>query len=208
MAKIILLLVIILLTSCSFTRIHNYPINLPNITSKTFYVDCNFNDTEQKLIIEAGEEWTTATRGMVRFYFIFNQHIDKDFTKYEDKDININFLVKFNSDDQFIKDKDYNQKVAILGFTTTLDNGMFYIGMVFDRMTYANKYKDVIIHEFGHSLRLKHIEDGPAIMNAVRNKFVHCLTEYDLQEFCLKYQCNVEDTNYCDPDSIINQIIR
>lgn len=203
--KKLFLLLFISLISCIPVRINNLPRDQKPVFMTDIWVDSEFSESQAYLIEQAAEEWENATRGMVKIivhknYDIPNREIESD--------IDRNVVIKVSSADPFVIEQSNKHSGLIVNALTTKGPDLihYWIVPVMDRITFSSYFRSIMIHELGHIIvNFGHMDEGPAIMNEVRNKFVKCLTEFDLKYFCTKYDCVIDEMNYCDPYDLRNQ---
>lgn len=167
----------------------------PDKHSKTYpeqihvnlYIDREFTEDEQEIIMTAALEWSTATNHIVEYDII--QLPTKDAIELDDSLI----IVKYSPDNPRIILMDANENKT-LGFYEGHDGPIPYIALVSDRLDLEIDYKEVVLHEMGHSLGLQHIkgEDGwNTLMYPYTDLGADHITEKDLEEFCKLYHCDV-----------------
>jgi hypothetical protein len=153
----------------------------------TIYVDRNFNDVEQEYIIEAAMEWTQATNHVAEFDVVqlpTREKIDVEHAL---------IMIKVSADYPDIMIMDNIKKTTTLGYYDG-KNALPYIALVSDRLDGFN-YKEVVLHELGHSLGLEHV-DGEEGMLTLMYPYVDLgsdvITDKDLEQFCKLYHCDVK----------------
>ena len=158
-----------------------------NHVHTTIYVDRNFNDIEQEYIIEAAMEWGTATNHVAEFDVVqlpTREKIDVEHAL---------IFIKVSADYPDIIIMDNIKKTTTLGYYDS-KSALPYIALVSDRLDDFN-YKEVVLHELGHSLGLEHIE-GEEGMLTLMYPYVDLgsdhITEKDLEQFCKLYHCDAK----------------
>jgi hypothetical protein len=164
-------------------------------THKTLYVDRNF-DTDQFIsIVQAALRWNEATNHIIN-YNVVRLPITNG------KQI-------ANPDDSIIIDlvsPDLPDVIAIdtLNENTTLGYYKEHevipmIGIINERIDDNNMFEQVILHELGHSVGLKHNE-GLAGINTLMYPSVNLASDYITQEeiinFCKLYSCDPNKLKY------------
>lgn len=158
---------------------------------KTLYVSQNINDEEMFRIMEASIEWSDATNGQVVFNVerIFDSKLNHD-----------NAIIVFNvtPDNPDIILIDGLRGPTTLGYYNN-DANLAYIAIVEDRLDDLDyNYKEVILHELGHSLGLEHssgIEGIGTLMYPTINAGSTYITDADLKQFCKLYNCDASQFN-------------
>lgn len=185
-------LAITIILLCSFSQIITLPTKstyqLP--IHKTLYVHRQIYDEELLYLIQATIEWSEATNNKVIF----------DIRKLPVKDIDIIdsiIVMNVTSDDpgiillDSIKQKKNRKTLAYYNN----DTGLAYIALVDERLNKYN-YIQVIMHELGHAIGLKHLEDtdenASSLMHPTINYGTTYITKLDLIELCKLYHCNIE----------------
>lgn len=167
----------------------------PDHVHITLYLDRNFYDYETDAITKAALEWSEATNHIVEYDII--QLPVEGKIKYSDS----LFIVKKAPDDPKILLMDFAEKNETLGVYEP--QGLPSISLVADRLADDN-YKEVVLHELGHSLGLEHLE-GQDNMDALMFPYTNVeldngdiipagsdhITEKDLIAFCKLYRCDV-----------------
>ena len=150
-------------------------------THRILYVERRFSNEEFAIISSAAEEWNQKTNHIIQFDVVrlpTNEKIDI---------INGIFIIKYNEDNPYIIPIDGLNDSSTLGFYTT-ENSINEIGLIPDRFSFRT-YKPVILHELGHSLGLQHNEDIGTLMYPYMDLAADDITEEDLKNFCVIYQC-------------------
>lgn len=167
----------------------------PDHVHITLYLDRNFYDYETDAITKAALEWSEATNHIVEYDIV--QLPSEEPIKYS----NSLFIVKKSPDDPKILLMDFASKTETLGVYDR--QGLPSISIVTERLADDN-YKEVVLHELGHSLGLAHLE-GQDNMDALMFPYTNIeldngdivpsgsdhITEKDLVAFCKLYRCDV-----------------
>lgn len=165
-----------------------------NQVVKTIFIDKNFTLDERSDIMAAANDWQAYSDGIVRYNLIFDYTVDLD-----QEQLNKIIMVRLDPDIAYTQELD--QQV----------NGLFTIGFVKQHQTeYLFICPDRIIVDsliklsaeklLGYELGLKQIaQNRPAIMNPVQYESIDCPTIYDMEEFCDKMMCNLDQVSYCEP---------
>jgi predicted Zn-dependent protease len=149
------------------------------------YIDKNFDIVEQQYIIEAAQEWRQATNYLVDFNLVFNFSMD------DIELVNSRYALvikKVDENDPSIVKIDKDLKDA-LGLYDPRPNTPMIL-LVVTRLDFAN-YRATALHEFGHSLFLRHLDSKKAIMYPyISKEDIHKnITADDLEQFCELYEC-------------------
>jgi predicted Zn-dependent protease len=174
-----------------------YPdVEYNNPTHVTLYLDRNFDDFETETIMKAAWEWSEATNHIIEYDIV--QLPTKDKMVYK----NAVFIIKRSPDDPQILLLDVGNDNTTYGVYTR--NPFPTISIVSERLT-NEMYKEVVLHEMGHSLGLKHLE-GLGNMDTLMFPYTEVeidkgvtipagsdhITRKDLVLFCKLYKCDVD----------------
>lgn len=181
-ALIFLVLSAVVLPACG----ENYP--------KEVWIDNNFSDQEEVMIILAMSRWEEQTgqnlfsyRGRREAGDFRKENLgDGVFLIYKVENLNEGDVrTVWNFDDPGYGDGGHS------GWATAGDMLIFSPG--FDAkeesVVYLRDLFGVLLHEFGHVLFLGHVKDERAIMNPDVNND-NCLTSLDLEAFCSMNGCD------------------
>lgn len=168
----------------------------PSHAHITLYIDRTFDNMETDAIMKAAWEWSEATNHIIEYDII--QLPTKEKVKHK----NSIFIVKRSPDDPQIILMD------LVGHNETLGvyekNRLPTIAIVSERLNDSN-YKEIVLHELGHSLGLEHLEsleDLDALMFPYTNMKLEdgtiiptgseFITKKDLIQFCKLYHCDAD----------------
>jgi hypothetical protein len=166
--------------------IYKQPKVYPNHIHTTIYIDRNFYDYEQEIIITAAIKWSKATNHIVEYDVVqlpTNEKIDAE---------NGLFMVKVSPDSPEIIVMDNVKNNITLGYYDT-KYGLSTISLVTDRLN-DYTYEQVVLHELGHSLGLQHLVGANGfntLMYPTIDIGSETITEKDLKQFCSLYHCDV-----------------
>lgn len=154
-----------------------------NPTHKILFIDNHFSDNEIEIIKESANEWSNKTHNIIKF------DIEKMPSK---KHLNLNndvliIPVTSNFPDIIITDKFYDCDCT-LGFYNN-KGPINFIEIATDRIS-DNNYKNVVLHEIGHSVGLTHNNNIGTLMYPTVQFTADYITEDDLVEFCKLYKCD------------------
>ncbi len=158
--------------------------NLP--IHKTLYLSKDIEPDEMFHIMLAAEEWKDVTNSQVIF----------DVKPLLDPALVLSdsiVIVNVESDYPQVISLDRVKGYQTLGYYTE-DRGIDYIALVYERINDAD-LTQVILHELGHSLGLKHLEgiDGiNTLMFPTIDEASAHITKTDFLQFCDLYKCNPE----------------
>lgn len=160
----------------------------------TIYIDRAFTTQERTYIAEAAHEWVKATKGIIE-YNIIQLPVDGPIRLD-----NCLFISKLSPDDPTVILSDSLGATSILAYYNTKDE-IPTISVVEGRIP-DKQYKNIIMHELGHSLGLEHqgsfndigtlmypyvyIHIGSLTIDTTYNK----ISFRDLVQFCTLYYCN------------------
>lgn len=226
---LVLLLISFFTISCAITKpprshtedtaVHHQ--NFNEMLSKKAYIDARFNDDEREAISRAAAAWEHDTNGIIHFDLIWGFDLkDTNSNASPSKYTNKFIIKKLLSTDKLTEelDKSYANQVhdpnaQLLGLT--IKHPPFEIVYIIaDRLTNGENfvvmplYQNVVMHELGHDLGMKHFDEGGSIMNSeyemIERSYVGidrtpltCLTEHDAYQFCSIYHCNFASLNHC-----------
>lgn len=151
---------------------------------KTLYIARNIPDDEMVYILEAALEWNTVTNGEITF----------DLRRMPTKNMepgNAIVILNVTPDYPDIIISDNLNKSMTLGLHNTR-MGLDYIVLVPARLEKEHT-AEVILHELGHALGLKHIEgiDGiGTLMYPSIDEGCNHITDTDLAYLCELYHCD------------------
>ncbi len=162
----------------------------------TLYLDRNFSEDESEIIMQAALEWTRATNHIIDYDVV--QLPSKEKIYFKDSV----FITKRSIDDPQIILMDFTGKNKTLGVYER--RGVPYISIVADRL-HSEDYKEVVLHELGHSLGIGHLEGDENIDTlmypytsinvdgiVIKTGNSH-ITKKDLIAFCKLYHCDVNN---------------
>lgn len=173
-----------------FSCTHNSKINNPSESYIKIYVDKDLPEEYKPLITRAGNDWERASNYKIRFDFIFNIKKPGLYKKVAHK-YNQNYIWYFNKwDNEQLDLFDAMDKYNWKGFYANKKKK--YI-VIFDES--SDKY-NVILHELGHLLGLKHSINKNSAMSTNINDSSGCISFIDAQNLCDIYDCTAH--NYCD----------
>lgn len=169
-----LILILLFLTGCSANSRYSLPI-VRNVS-----IDKSFSDIEKSDILNALDEWKISTNNNFDYQLVSYQY-DKEF--YENCQKNSLFFLKRNSKskDILIREAHYP---TLLGMAIFRNEPCYYekIFIVHDRIHKRNLFKNVLLHEIGHILNLKH-NNKKSVMNIDYSDGLIHLTEFDIDLF-------------------------
>lgn len=153
----------------------------------------DFDIEEVDMIESAALEWEEKTNNIITYQIYFNY--DGNINKIKDKSHSI-VVVKLSKFDEATKYYDeLSRPNNILGEYER--NGKVpRIFLVYDRMIGKTYYKGCLLHELGHAIGLKHIQEKGTLMYPQLDDGAKYITNADLKEFCDLYHCSVEKLNH------------
>lgn len=161
----------------------------PSHVHVNLYLDRDFTPEEDELIIAATLNWTNRTHHIVEYDVV--KLPTEDYINPENSII----ITKLTPDAPRIMYMDQTGS-RTLGYFEPNDGPIPYIALVSERLEGDVDFNEVILHELGHSLGLKHItgEEGwNTLMYPYTELGADDITQTDLEQFCKLYHCNAED---------------
>jgi hypothetical protein len=131
----------------------------PRLATRNVEIDTAFTTDEKGLIIDAIGEWNKESKGLVLFRIV-NMCL-KSIGK--DKSANDVVVVKVLSSDEAIKSIEKNLNKKAVGFAQFSTKPMMAF-IVCDKIYSKKDFKNVVIHELGHLIRLPHSFSNKSIM--------------------------------------------
>jgi len=169
------------------------PAEYPERVHVTLYLDRNFDEFETELTMQAALEWSKATNHRVEYDVI--QLPTREKINYK----NSVFIAKRSIDDPQVILMDLAGGNQTLGVYEK--RGLPHITIVGERVNY-NNFKEIMLHELGHSLGLEHLEgleNIDALMFPYTDMNINGLivptgsdhiTSKDVKQFCELYHCD------------------
>lgn len=154
-------------------------------------------------IFKAVNIWNKASNGNIIFKINFKEINDIKLVNQTKCNINMNFYsIKSSAEEVKVVDKQI--KNTALGFAYYTKCNTAIIKLVTDRLNTDKEILWTSLHEIGHGIGLKHIDDKKTIMNPLfyENTFLCssdtcCISKKDMIQVCEANNCNVEKTKYC-----------
>lgn len=161
------------------------------------YVSDEFTDAERTNIIAGVALWERATRGRIITHVLTydlstETNVGTGVDGVEERAV---LFRRASSGDEWVKDWDENHKQKILLGLCQGDSmrETAWLWLVEDRLVSSRSQVMIAAHEFGHAIGLKHVNDNRSVMSEFYAPSVNCLTVHDIEEFCLKHNCDVDD---------------
>lgn len=185
---------------CMVAEIYPGEPEYPTHAHITLYLDRHFEDYEVDAIVQAAWEWTVATDHRIEYDIV------KLPTKEQMRRNNVVFIYKRSPDDPVIILRDLVEHNKTLGL---YEGGHLpSISIIADRLD-MDIYKEIVLHELGHSLGIKHLE-SESDMDALMYPYASIalpdgtiiptgsdhITYKDLVAFCKLYHCDADKLKY------------
>lgn len=165
----------------------------------TFHVDTAFSPYGIELIRRACNKWEMYSNGLVKFELVQDLD-DGDFNAFAAMVKTMPTIVAVSSMASVIVEFEANNQCPncrTLGLTVQSDTPLVFL--VVDRLGDARDFYEVILHELGHALGLRHVTDNDAVMFAQhQTPGASCLHKADMEEFCRAQFCSLSDVKWCE----------
>lgn len=174
-----------------------YDVGIPRFDPIIFIkVDDTFTESQKTQIARAFRNWERASNYKISFQVTWDEPKPGPYwqyeTPYEDSGLFFWYLPK---NEDFIPIQTlarWQRFVGMMVFGRGENSGNV---IIFDNVREEHFYS-VALHEIGHLLGLKHIEDFPVVMHP--EALGECISEYDVQQLCELYGC--EPVSQCAAD--------
>lgn len=153
----------------------------------TLYLDRTFNEEQKISIIEAAFNWSKATNNMISYDIISLPANIKNINKSI-------IVVNVTQDYPEIITLDILNRTNTVGYYSS-SGYIKSIWLVSDRLS-TSSYKQVMLHELGHSLGIDHnegISGINTIMYTTIDLMSDSITNTDLDKFCKIYKCKLKN---------------
>lgn len=180
-----------LITICAITLLFCYVHDMypsktyPAHVHTSIYIDRNFSSEEQEYITAAALDWSINTNHIIDYDIIPLPSSEKISL------VNSLIFIKMSPDNPNIILLDHAKKNTTLAFYNE-SGPLPFIAVVSDRLDEDN-YKEVMLHELGHSLGLEHVK-GDDGLDTLMYPYVELgathITPTDLKQFCKLYRCD------------------
>ena len=161
---------------------------------RTIYIDRRFNIEEAQTIQEAAIRWTQATNHIAEIDTVLMPADIKE----ADHSLSI-IILDVSPDFPSVISMDAAQHTLTVGIYSSQDMDYPIILMVTDRLSNANTFQKVVMHEIGHSLGLPHLEGKDniyTVMYPTTTWMADGITPKDLILFCSIYHCDASKLQY------------
>jgi predicted Zn-dependent protease len=171
----------------------------PETVYLTIHIDKSMTQ-EQKISVRAAiAEWETAVHSIV------SSTVLEDWSNEEEmagptiegdqmictRQVYIAGLKNTHSLTQIIDEKVNTKTGQVLGYTNSKCASKWIVLFV-DRSE-KEKFKTVMLHEFGHLIGMQHLPIVGTIMYPSVDLGTNCITPIDLAQFCSMWKCNPEN---------------
>jgi len=165
-----------------------YPLDRPIVQFpfEINVVDGDFNESQQKVLLNVANTWKVKTNGVADIKFNMNWKAPMPFTEFN--------YIYYGKKTMWLRDSN-DPEILRLQLNSSLNadgvsKGDFIVIMNdFDSVKHDNnKLFVIVMHEIGHQVSLEHIRPQfPALMNINGNDGV--ITDNDLIVLCTRYNC-------------------
>jgi predicted Zn-dependent protease len=152
-------------------------------------IDWSFNQQQRDSIERSIESWRYVSNDKINIIPVWNQS-HSDIPTYELLDnYNGMFMWYLSKKDPFNLSPELIKKVKKYnGYYIPSKNNNSANILVFNEKKDPLTFQNVILHELGHLLRLKHIPYVHSIMYPVSD-YQTCISQWDANELCALYNC-------------------
>lgn len=165
---------------------------------KTVYIDENFNDYEENVIINALKNWECSTHEMVKFDIkLHYSQADSIFITNKPGQL---LILKTIGTDPLISSLDDKQDKTrrVVGvYYASQNESIPFILLPTDRIRDVN-FKAIVEHEIGHSLGIGHITSRNAVMFRNIDQGSRRIMHDDLEALCKSYWCDDDKMRACN----------
>lgn len=163
------------------------------LVSRTLTIDDRFSGEERGTIELAAMKWNTSLGFRAKHYFSKEEASSDPNSKYYQNRHDSNVIIVVNDDPNDVILKalgvDSNtlaitQKWTVYVWPERLHN--FY----WDPQMYVKVLYNVILHELGHVMYMRHVADPSAVMYGIYNTDNTEPKRADFDEFCSKWNCD------------------
>lgn len=199
--KLSLLFISICSLGCAnIAEIHNAN-SLPQETMVRvdLHGDVSFDAHERQIIQKAADTWYDYSNHYAKFNIRYDLNFD-DMQSLKDN-LNRNVLLRSDSTMNIASMADKHVNGRVLSFVS--HNPDFKFGpqrlyIIRDRIKSDEDFYQLALHELGHLLWVKHVDDSHSVMYVEHNKESSCLTKEDMKAFCQANGCNLEQMKWCE----------
>lgn len=170
----------------------------PETVTLTVHIDKSMTQEQKDSVRSAIQEWQIAVRSIV------TSNIVEDWSNEEEmigptiendemictRDVYVAGLKNSHSLVQIIDEKVDTKTGQVLGYTNS-KCGSKWIALFVDRSE-KQKFRTVMLHEFGHLIGMQHLPIVGTIMYPSVDKGTNCITQIDLAQFCSMWKCRPE----------------
>lgn len=157
------------------------------------FISPEFTESERKDIISGIIMWEKSMSGMLKWNISEYNEIDILELGQWRNGIAYHVVVfdKTTSTTEMVRTWDLEHNKTVIGMCLSKRYYRSQIWLVSDRLYTSQWWRIVSSHEFGHAIGLPHIKDEDSVMSEYIKTTTSGITEYDLQEICKVYNCNI-----------------
>lgn len=134
--------------------------SLPTFIHRRIKIDKEFSHDQKREIIHSLEQWKDSLHGIFDFSIV-----DSNFDLItEDDHVDTIIFLRGKSNDQLVKTIDYVEGVKVWGYAYFSAKNPAVILLMPDRIGSLHDFKNISLHEIGHTFGMNHTSDRSSVM--------------------------------------------